>query len=463
LGEPNYLAMEPPNIFAELDSEVIEGNLCTHCGTCVGLSNGLLEMCLTEKGPIPRAITGGLIDINEQAYAACPGRGLNFPELNEFVFGRQPENWLLGCYQNMYIGYSNSPEIRQRGASGGVITQALLYLLRKGTIDGAVVLRQGYPKPWMSVPIIAQTEAEIIAASQSVYAPTSMNLILKEMADFPGRLAYVGLPDQVASLRSLQRLGSPGALKVDYVLGLYMGTGIYIGAIESFLRMNGIRSLNEVAELHYRDGEWPGHLHIRTTSGRILQSKKFYYNYLIPFYITQASLLSVDFTNELADLSVGDAWHPRYETSGAGFSVIVSRTNKAEKLLHNMQQDGELIIEQVDPQTAMSMHGHMLDFKKRGAFIRIQWLKMLKRPTPDYGYKPAYIPASRKLVEIIISGIFLVCRTKLARRVLEFFPISMLGPIFDGLRRFWKGISKPAKRRGLSESVFVRTNILKEK
>jgi coenzyme F420 hydrogenase subunit beta len=285
-----------------------------------------------------------------------------------------------------------------------------------------------------------------------------MNLILKETVDFPGRLGYVGLPDQVASLRSLQRLGHPGALKVDYVFGLYMGTGIYLGAIESFLRMNGVRSLDEVAELRYRYGEWPGHLHIKTRSGKIIQAKKFYYNYLIPFYITQTSLLSVDFTNELADLSVGDAWHPKYEASGGGFSVIISRTSKAEKLLQDMKLSGELVAEQVEPEEAMSMHSHMLDFKKRGAFIRIQWLSVLGHPVPDYGYEPKYIPLSRRMVEIVISVIFLVCRMKLARRILEFIPISVIGPIFDGLRRFWKTLSKPTKRRGVFESIYIQTN-----
>ncbi len=61
-----------------------------------------------------------------------------------------PENWLIGNYRSVCIGYSAVPEMRRRGASGGVITQTLLYLLEKGLIDGAVVVQQGRPKPWLA-------------------------------------------------------------------------------------------------------------------------------------------------------------------------------------------------------------------------------------------------------------------------------------------------------------------------
>ncbi len=99
------------------------------------------------------------------------------------------------------------------------------------------------------------------------------------------------LPDQVASLRVLQQAGHPAAANVRYVLGPYVGTNMYFAAIESYLRANGIHSLDEVAELRYREGEWPGYLMIRTRHGRVLRAEKFYYNYLIPFYITQQHAL----------------------------------------------------------------------------------------------------------------------------------------------------------------------------
>lgn len=457
---------EKMEVFEKLQTDVVRPGLCTHCGACVGLSSGALQMRSSRRGPLPASVSSGPVNLPETAWLACPGRGMNYPALNEFVFGarpnpEQPVNWLVGMHQGAFVGFSNIPEVRQRGASGGVITQTLLYLLTQGLVDGAVVLRQGWPEPYLATPVIARTEEEILAASQSVYIPTSVNTALDEMQMFQGRLAYVGLPDQVAALRRLQQLGHPGACKVEYVLGPYVGTGFYLEAIESYLHSNHVHgaggALAQVAELRYRAGEWPGYLQITTRTGEVLRAKKFYYNYLIPFYITQACLLAVDFTNELTDISVGDAWHPRFEASGGGYSVVLARSSKAQTLLRQMQAAGLLTLQETSIEEAMSMHGHMLDFKKRGTFIRIGWRRALGRPAPDFGYLPEHIPFSRRIVEVVISGIFAFCGTSLARWGVEHLPLSVVGPLFDSLRKFWKGISKPTKRKGLLQMSFRAT------
>jgi coenzyme F420 hydrogenase subunit beta len=442
------------SIFQRLQKEVIQPGLCTHCGTCAGLSGGSLTMEETRHGPRPRAVGPAAVDLPGLALQACPGKGIHYPAAATAVFGRLPENWLIGCYRKVYLGYSRVPAVRRGGASGGVITQTLLYLLEEKLIEGAVVVVQGQPKPWQAQVTIARTAEEVMAASQSVYVPVPVNTILPELESFGGRVAYVGLPDQVASLCVLQAAGHPAVRQVRYVLGPYVGTAIYFGAIESYLRSNGVRDVDQVTDLRYRAGEWPGYLQIETQSGRTLRAAKFYYNYLIPFYITRSTLFSADFTNELTDISVGDAWHPRYEAQGEGFSVVVARSEQGQEILEAMRGRELVSLEELALDEALSMHGHMLDFKKRGAFIRIGWRAAAGKAVPDYGYRPATIPLSRKAVELVISGLFLVCGTRVARRLVEFIPIKVIGPLFDGLRKGWKSISKPTKRRGLGEVAF---------
>jgi coenzyme F420 hydrogenase subunit beta len=443
-----------PQTFAQLKSEVIDAGLCTHCGTCVGLSGSTLQMSSSVMGPIPTPDPSIQPLVDPMAREACPGRRIDYPELYYNLFGRLPRNWLIGPYQKGFVGYSAVPDVRRRGASGGVITQTLLWLMANDLIDGAVVLRQGAPKPWLAEPIIAQSFEEVQTASQSVYVPVPVNTILPDMEAFEGRLAYVGLPDQVASLRRLQALGHPGALKVTYVIGPYVGTGMYLGAIESYLRSNGVDDLSEIVELRYREGEWPGYLQIKMRSGRVLRAEKFYYNYLIPFHITQSSLLYVDFSNELTDISVGDAWRPQYEKQGGGFSVVVARSNIGLELLETMRQEQVLILNEVPLSEVLNMHAHMFDFKKRGAFIRLEWRKAWGKNVPDYGYRPKLISLSRKMVELVILSIFGLCRTKLARKFVELVPLRLIGPLFNILRKSWKRVSKPTKRKGLGELSF---------
>ena len=441
-------------VFDLLETEVVSPGLCTHCGTCVGLSSGSLEMVSTPWGPIPSPVPLKTITLSPIAFDVCPGKGINYPDLCLDVFGQHPENRLVGCYRNIHVGYSRVPQIRRLGASGGVITQTLVYLLDQGLIDGAVVVCHGRTNPWQAEPIIARSMDEIMASSQSVYRPVPVNTILTEMESFNGKLAYVGLPDQVASLRRLQELGHQGAQKVEYVLGPYVGTNMYFSAIESYLRSNGIRNKEEITRLRYREGEWPGHLQIETRAGKVLRVKKFYYNYLIPFHVTRSTLLAVDFTNELTDISVGDAWHPRYEVAGGGVSVVITRSKKGENVLSSMQQSQLINMDEISLIEAMSMHGHMLDLKKRGTFIRMNWRKAMGKHIPDYGYSPKYIPVSRKLVEVIVSLAFAMCGTRTARKLVEFMPIGIIGPLFDMVRKVWKNVSKPTKRGGLHNLEF---------
>ncbi|MBN1122951.1 MAG: Coenzyme F420 hydrogenase/dehydrogenase, beta subunit C-terminal domain [Anaerolineae bacterium] len=445
--------------FDQLVAGVVKPGLCTHCGTCAGLSGGALAMVETDYGPLPAPAGDQPVTLPDDILSCCPGHRIDYPGLNKAVFGHLPDSWLSGNIHRIYLGYSALPDIRREGASGGVITQVLVDLLEQGQIDGAVVVRQGSPRAWEAEPVIATTAEEIRACSQSVYRPVPVNALLDQMAAFEGRLAYVGLPDQVASLRKLQQIGHSGALKVDFVLGPYTGTNNYFGAIESFLRSNGVKSVEQITRLRYRDGEWPGHLSITLQDGRTLKAEKFHYNYLIPFYVTRATLFSVDFTNELTDISVGDAWSPRYEGLGEGFSVVIARTEKGEQVLRSEQERGLLVLEPLEAADAFSMHGHMLDFKKRGSFIRIGWRRALGRPVPDYGYHPRHLPLTRKLVEVVISGLFAIGRTRLARFAVRLIPIKILGPLFNTLRKTWKNLSKPVKRKGLGQYEIVLTGI----
>jgi coenzyme F420 hydrogenase subunit beta len=241
------------------------------------------------------------------------------------------------------------------------------------------------------------------------------------------------------------------------VLGPYTGTALYPAAIDTFLRSQGVPRADGVASLEWRAGEWPGYLEVRTEGGRALRSKKIYYNFLIPFFVTQASLQSMDFANEFCDLSVGDAWSPRFEAEGGGHSVVVTRSAQMEAIVAGLVASGKLALDEVDPLTATEMHGHMIDFKKRGGFIRNQWRRALGLKAPDYGLKPADIPVSRFAVELAISGLFLLGRTSLARWFVAQIPERVIGPVFNRLRLSWKAFSKPTKRKGLAGLTMIET------
>ncbi|TAN37971.1 MAG: coenzyme F420 hydrogenase [Verrucomicrobia bacterium] len=430
----------------KLQDDVVAGGICTGCGACVALDPaGRARMVDTPLGPQPD-FAGA--DLPELAWQVCPGKGVDYAALYHAHYGQLPENWLLGCHQRVRTGHSADETIRRAGASGGVITHTLIYLLENKLVDAAIVVRQGVPEPLLARAVIARSRAEILAAAQSVYIPVATLDLLPQLT--PGeRYALVCLPDQAAALRQLQHAGHPAAQQIKFVLGPYTGTALYPAAITCFLRSRRVPKNDVVTSLKWRAGEWPGYLEIRTAAGRVLTSKKIYYNFLIPFFITQNSLQSMDFTNEFCDLSVGDAWSPRFEALGGGHSVITTRTPEMEAIIAAMERTGLLKTEPEDAAASLAMHGHMLDFKKRGSYIRNRLRRRFGRAAPEYGLRPDPLPKSRWAVEFVVSFLFLVGGTRVARKILEWIPESVIGPLFNRLRLLWKGWSKPVKRKGL--------------
>ena len=84
--------------------------------------------------------------------------------------------------------------------------------------------------------------------------------------------------------------------------------------------------------------------------------------------------------------------------------------------------------------------------------------RLIGKKAPSFGYQPATVSFSRILVELFISSIFLFGKTKLARMILLVIPEKHLGFIFNNLRLKWKSISKPVKRKSLSD---YKVNIFK--
>jgi len=439
-----------------LQKEILNTPLNTCSGTCVGVSGGSLELVEKEGDYFVKKIKDG--DIPQEAFLACPDRYNNIPELNQFTFGKLPNSWLFGEVKKYYLGHAADPETRRLGASAGILTAILLYLLENKLIDGAIVLRMRKDKPYLTEPFIATTREEIMAAAQSKYTISPVNQILAKLPGNYQSLAYVGLPDQVMAIRKLQQLKHPSVAKINYVFGPFCGSVLKFSAIKSFLRTHGVRDVSEIKSLEFRAGEWPGYFKIELKPGRIISVRKFHANYLIPFHITDYSLYQVDHTNELADVSVGDAWAPIYEQRGQGWSMALARSAKGLKLIEQMVAQKALTLEEVDLTHALSMQSHGIDFKKRGAFIRINRLKKQGQPYPEYGYQPLNLPQSRVRFEYFLDVLFKICSWPIVLWLVEKFPVEFTGRIFMWARNMWKKSTKKVKRGGLTDLQFKITD-----
>lgn len=430
--------------------QVMQSELCNRCGSCVGLSGGKVVFTDKEKKYRPVIIDDLTEDEADRLWQACSGKYFPFPEYRKYFYP-DPANFhlYLGPYENIWTGYVNNPVIRLNSSSGGILTAILIYLLQKKKIDGAVVTRMSPQKPWLPDTFIATSENEIMEAAQSKYIITSVNEILSVTGNFRGVLAYVGLPGQVQSVRKLQKIQDPAVRNIKYIFGPYYGNTLYFSSVRSFLRNYGEKDFRLIQKLWFRHGEWPGNMRVEMQSGKVYELKKFHANYLIPFHIMRNSLYCTDLTNEFTDISGGDAWSPNYEERGEGYSIVISRSAIGQEIINEMIREGRIIITPVSEEDAITMHSHGFDFKKRGSFIRIRFRKIFFKPVPDYGYSLKNFPSSRYLMEFVISLLFLLLGTRLARWVVEQIPSSRIGNFFEKTRNFWKKSTYAIKRNKL--------------
>ncbi|MCK4454585.1 4Fe-4S binding protein, partial [Candidatus Parcubacteria bacterium] len=139
---------------------VVKHDLCTGCGTCVSLCpNEAIELVIDKK----KGIHIPEIDENRCnncgiCYKICPGHEVDFKTLNLEIFGKEPEDVLIGNYLNCYVGHATNYDIRYNSASGGLITQLLIFALEEGIIDGALVTRMKRDSPLEPEPFIARTK-----------------------------------------------------------------------------------------------------------------------------------------------------------------------------------------------------------------------------------------------------------------------------------------------------------------
>jgi len=329
--------------FRELINEVHQKGICQQCGGCVSFCNSIEHEVIGFKDPNspPVYLNKDKCLICALCYLICPQTHALEEEINKtYKFSDFP-TMPLGFFFNIYSCQSTDKDFLNFGTDGGVVNTIINFLLEKELIDGAIVAKT--LGPFSREAIIAENKEDLIKASGIKLDISPQLETIQEFHTYTNslpklnqyrfkKLAVVGTPCQIYTIRCMQNLGIMPSENIEICLGLFCYENFFFdkALLEKFekdfsIKFEDIEKINIKEDLIIR-------LNDKESRKRIIH---------IPFnqlneYMRVACNACNDFTNIYADISFGGLGSPdKYTTiltrSEKGRSIIL-KAIKAKKI-----------------------------------------------------------------------------------------------------------------------------------
>jgi len=378
-------------------SKIIDGGLCHRCGSCIGICpTSVLGL---DEDDYPAVQNLSACTDCELCVRVCPGDEFDIREAYQNSFKKEVDvTSTHGHFEDSFISYATDPDIRERSTSGGLVTGILLSMLRRGEVDGAVVIVSDEKELWKGKPIVARTEDEILAAMKSKYAICPTNSVFGEIRNIPGRYALVGLPCQIHGYVKAAELDQRLKERVVLTIGLFCHAAVEHDALKIIWNSLGDKTKHATKYIS-RVGKHPGTPHLQMNDNSLYPvyfgGKRGYrpssmevINIVYRLYTPARCLTCFDASAEFADIAVGDPWMaPPHDGVDfyKGWSFGLVRTPRGQAAVAQAVADGSIINEAVTRREALACNRMMATEKRWRAFRVIETLRRQGRPVPAYG------------------------------------------------------------------------------
>lgn len=392
-------------------SFTVVNKLCTGCGICEDVCPKHCIIITRKNGEYRPALDNSLClgDKCGRCLKVCPGTGVNLAGIAEehFTGSEVKEDKYIGRYVGLHTGYSQNEDIRYHSASGGIVSQFLIYLLDKNLIDGAVVT--GYGDDHITpVSYIARTAEEVINARSSKYCPVALNKVGNEIARSEGKYVIVGLPCHIQGFRKRAAIDCRLRERVVGYFSIYCSSGRTFYGQDYIFRHYGVKK-KDIRYFAYRDEGCLGKLTILHGSGggeefpsprtmnfstRCRESESLkkisipytsYYGPLLrSFFKPHRCLTCIDHYGELADVCFGDIHIAPYDKDNVGISSWITRTVYWEEQFRNAAKDGYIQMDDVSAKVLNDSQAAMLYPKKRRAQAVVDMNRLWGHKAPIY-------------------------------------------------------------------------------
>ena len=327
--------------FVDLQREILDKDMCARCGACVAICP-FDWLAVGEDGSPAATIEPTAMACGECSLClqTCPGRDTATPQSELRIFGRTRtggERW-TGIHRQSLSFKSADPAVQTMAAAGGAGTTLLIAALRSGLVDGVIVIGRDADRPWVPTAIITGDEAEVMRCAQTSYCITPNLHLLKELAF--ARVAVVGVPCEIQAIHKMKNLDPipEMAEKVVLTLEIACASSTTLAGTEFLIEQRLGLALEDVREMRYRDGEYPGAFAVVTHRGQRRSLPFFELVDEFKRFKTDRCLTCADWWSGLADVSICDGDPNIYASSQSGTkpprqSTVLARTEAGEAVI----------------------------------------------------------------------------------------------------------------------------------
>ncbi len=365
--------------FQDLIKEVHEKGICQECGGCTSFCSATFENVIGFKEPFSPPEYINKDDCLECGicYYLCPQTHILDDDLNKTYKFTDFSSMPLGQIDKVYSCQTNDPEFLKYGTDGGVVNTIINYLLENKIVDGAIVAK--FDAPFSRESMFADNKDELIKASGTKLEITSQLDEIQRFCTYTRsivklnhfkfkKLAIVGTPCQIYTIRCMQNLGVTPAEYIEICLGLFCYHNFLFekSQREKFendfkIKFENIKKINikEALILKIED---------ENSGEKIIK---------IPFdqlknYIRPACRSCNDFTNIYSDISFGGIGSPDK------YTTVLPRTEKGKQLFHKMLDKNIIKSLEIDTNTKNNMKEQITQFSKSKVNRKIEFMHNLQ-------------------------------------------------------------------------------------
>ena len=318
-------------------------SLCVGCGACLGVCPKNAIHIENKKGLLT-------VSFNPEKCVNCFKCVKICPVLSNLQTVKPNFHDALGKIKKVFFGYSTNNNLRYNGASGGIVTSLLLYMLQHKLVDKVLVVRM---EGFTVKPLLTGNEDEVISAQGSIYFKTFSLRILQDIIHNikkGKRLGIVGLPCQISTLKKRLKNYENKTFFIGLICNHTNEYWYMHHIIERYLPKN-----TKPLGISARKDGWPGTIKILFKS-KNQNPKETRIDYNTQFWgllpslgisAPSGCLICTDHLASKADIVAADAWHPKYVGNDVlGVSIILVRTEKGLKLIKSALKNKWLNVEE---------------------------------------------------------------------------------------------------------------------